>query len=166
MYFRSLVGGFSHFSRILENFKNNDPPEHFIIGVQYSNDYTCWFNKCRPFLVAKLKFVSFQSLRTNKRILCNSDDRSVIFLTNTFKQHSSIRLQVSSVIVAGESTWSMKLSFHFCWSGHHFYENSTSGFFSFLKRWSHRQHVDKRLAWRQTINSRQATLASGFSVIR
>lgn len=113
MYFHSLVRGFSHFSRILENSKNKNPPEHFRIGVEYSNDYTCWFNKHRLFLVAKLKFVSLQSLHTNKRILCNSDDRSVIFPTNTFKQHSSIRLHVSSVIVADKSTWSMQLSFHF-----------------------------------------------------
>ena len=39
---------------------------------------------------------------------------------------------------------------------------TTSGLFGFLERWSHRQHIDKRLVRRQTINSRQATLTSGF----
>ena len=66
-------------------------------------------------------------------------------------------LQINTRITTVKST-----GFIICWSGHHFYENSTSGLFSFLERWSHRQHIDKRLAWRQTINNRQATLASGL----
>ena len=57
--------------------------------------------------------------------------------------------------------WLLLLRKPYIW-GHYFYENSTSGLFSFLKRWSHRQHTDKRIAGRQTINNRQATLASGF----
>ena len=30
---------------------------------------------------------------------------------------------------------------HTYWSGHHFYENSASDLFSFLKRWNHRQYI-------------------------
>ena len=67
---------------------------------------------------------------------------------------------------SADISWYDTLYITFCSSGHRFYENSTSGLFSFLKRRSHRQHIDKRIAGRQTINSRQATLASGFSVIR
>ena len=38
-------------------------------------------------------------------------------------------------------------------------------FLVFLSNEANRQRIDKRLGRRQTINSRQATLASGFSVI-
>ena len=101
----------------------------------------------------------FRSKRANFSFL------SIVWSTIQFESFRSIerhsdRWRDTSVILA----WQLSDCGYcqYSWSGYHFYENSTCGLVSFFKRWSHRQHIDKRLAWRQTINDRQATLASGF----
>ena len=111
------------------------------------------------------------------KMQCSNYTRVYLFKNATYEQKTWERYRGTEAINAGQSFFRNWVTyfilsrfrinlFRLCRSGHHFYENSTSGLFSFLKRWSHRQHIDKRIAERQTINCRQATLASGFSVIK
>ena len=113
-----------------------------------------------------IRWVACTVYKSQSKVANNSLIRSLIILFGCVRLFimvgGSRKIQIrfySTVVRSGDIVLS---GVYLCWSDHHFYENSTSGVFSFLKCWSHRQHIDKRLAWRQTIKSRQATLASGF----
>ena len=98
-------------------------------------------------------------------VLCRPAFPRIISVRSTSRTFSALEasvklLEISARNVLLPCTCLSSVANYLCWCGHHFYENSTSGLFSFLERWSHRQHIDKRLARRQTINSRQA-LACG-----